>query len=90
MNERALGKNLFAAVMDEANFGPRALPSGTPVNHRDRPEVVGVIEGSYWDKSNLWYQVEWVVGAESFAPQVRSTWVRELPTEMHLLAYASL
>lgn len=88
MNDYSLGQNLFAVVVDEANYAPPALPVGTPVSHRDRPEVVGVIEGSYWEKSKLWYVVEWIV--EGFAPQVRSTWVRELPTEMHLLAYASI
>lgn len=88
MNDNVLGQNIFAAIVDEANFVPQALPAGTPVSHRDRPEAVGVIDGSYWEKNKLWYVVEWIV--EGFSPQVKATWVRELPTEMHLLAYASL
>jgi hypothetical protein len=32
--------------------------------------------------------IDWLV--EGFAPQAKATWVRELPTEMHLLAIVSL
>lgn len=67
---------------------PRPFRLGTPVRHRDKPEVVGVIEGAYWEAKTLWYVIDWLV--DGFAPQAKATWVRELPTEMHLLAIVSL
>jgi hypothetical protein len=81
---KVLGLQVYAAIMDEANFmGPPLLPANTPVRHRDRPDVVGVIRSSSWIDGEAWYTVEWL--AEGFAPQVRKDWIRELPSAMHLL-----
>jgi len=60
------------------------LRVGAPVQHRTRPDAVGVIERAFYDGSALYYVVEWLV--EGFAPQIPAGWVRELPSEMHLLA----
>ncbi len=85
-NDHTLGLNMFMGIMDEANFNPRAgiFPAGTPVRHCDLPEVVGVICSSFREKSRWWYVIDWL--SEGFAPQVRHDWIRELPSEMHLLA----
>jgi hypothetical protein len=83
-DQAVLGLNVFAAIMDEANFAPPTMPAGTPIRHRDHPDVVGVVASAYFDRSKLWYVIDWLV--EGFAPQVKATWVRELPSEMHLLA----
>jgi hypothetical protein len=85
LDDLPLGYNVFSAMMDEANFtGRPLLRENTPVRHCDLPEVVGVIRSSFREKGRWWYVVDWLV--EGFAPQIRGDWLRELPSEMHLLA----
>jgi len=88
--ESVLGLQLFAAMMDEANFNPRprALRKNTPVRHRDRPNAVGFVQSAYVDSNDIWYVIDWIV--EGFAPQAKATWVREIDNEMEVLAYATL
>lgn len=84
---RVLGLNVYAAVLDEANFVEKpSFPVGTPVQHRDHEKVVGVVSGHFFDKKRLNYVVDWLT--EGFAPNVRKSVLRELPSEMHLLALA--
>ena len=86
LDDPPLGMNVFAAILDEANYNPRAgvLPVGAPIRHRDLPDVVGVIRSSFRENYQWWYVVDWLV--EGFAPQAREDWIRELPSAMHLLA----
>ena len=62
----------------------RVMSNGTPVRHCDLADVVGVVCGHFWERGMLYYLIDWLV--EGFAPHVTSTCVRELPSEMHLLA----
>lgn len=89
-DENVLGVNVYAAIMDEANFvsRPRALLVDTPVRHRDVPGAVGFIKSAYWESKTLWYVIEWIV--EGFAPQAKAAWVCEIHNEMEVLAHASL
>ena len=63
------------------------LANGTPVRHRDKSEVTGVIRGHCFEDKRVYYLVDWLV--EGYAPQVLKSHVRELPTPLHLLASQS-
>jgi len=83
--KHVLGMNLFGVIMDEANFErPPVLPAGTPVRHFEQHDVVGVVKTHFFEGKRIWYVIDWLKGG--FAPQMKKTWVRELPSEMHLLA----
>ena len=60
------------------------LSNGTPIRHRDREDVTGVIRGHCFENKRIYYLVDWLV--EGFAPQVLKSHVRELPSPLHLLA----
>jgi hypothetical protein len=83
-----LGLNVYAAILDEANFMGRtkAIPNGTPVKHRSHPEMVGVVAGSSQDGSDWYYRIDWVKEPDwPFAGVFRHDWIEELPSAMHLL-----
>lgn len=71
---------------DEDSF-LRWLPKNAAVLHT-QTESIGFIRGSTWVDGTLWYWVEWLTG--DLAPNAKAAWVREVPCEMEVLAYAAL
>jgi hypothetical protein len=58
---------------------------GSPIQHRDLPHVVGVVQRAFFEGGTTYYVVEW--SEEGFAPNVREDHVRSLPSALHLLAH---
>jgi hypothetical protein len=60
--------------LSEKKGKSKLLPAGTPVRHKQKRDVVGIVLGHSFDNGELYFRIDWG-GREGFAPYLRVDYV---------------